>query len=533
MNAEGAGPLDGPAPTVELAARGLAKTFGGTAALRDVDFVVNHGEVHALLGGNGSGKSTLIKILAGVHQADAGQIEVAGRGVAARHVTPGWAYAAGLRFVHQDTGIFLDHTVAENFALGSSYGARSLTHIDWRRLNRRVAETLRRFDLDVAPDARMGSLRKAEQTMVAVARALDGEAGSSVLILDEPTASLPPHEVGQMYAAIRGYLAKGHTVVLVSHRIDDILAVATHATFLRDGRLLARRPIAGLDERAIVAQMSAGEVAAGQTRARRDRTSAGEPLLQIRDLSTGALREATFDLYPGEILGISGLAGSGRSSLLRGIADLAPRRAGEIRLAGTVLPGRMRPDQAIRRGITYVPEDRTGDAAFRERSVRENLVAPRIRQFWRRFGMSVRGERRATTDAIARYDVKPPLPEAAFSALSGGNQQKVVLARWLELAPRVVLLDEPTQGVDVGARQGLHDQVRAAAERGLGVIVVSSDPRELAELADRVLGLKGGRITGELRGDAVTPQACVRAAYGIEPASVGATANGDDDAGQR
>jgi ABC-type sugar transport system, ATPase component len=502
----------------EVRALGLLKAFGATTALADVDFVVKKGEVHALIGMNGSGKSTLIKILAGVHRADAGEIEVAGQRIDGRRITPGWSYAAGLRFVHQDTGTFPDHTVAENFALGSTYGSSSLGAISWPALNRRVAETLRRFELDVSPAKRMGDLSRTTQTLIAIARALDNEEQSSVLVLDEPTASLPPHEVNEVYQAIRHYVGLGHTVVLVSHRVDDVLAVASHATFLRDGRVVGTQPVSGLDERTLISQIAGPEVKTGvralPSPVRID--VAEERLaLSVRALAAGAVNSASFDLHQGEILGISGLAGSGRSALLRGIAALTPRRHGEVVLKGTALPASLRPDEVIARGIVYVPENRTADAAFTDRSVRDNLHAPRLRAFWHRAHMPKKLGHEAARRAIERYQIKPADPETTFAALSGGNQQKVVMARWLDLAPEVILLDEPTQGVDVGARAALHAHMRDAAASGAGILVVSSDVQELAALSDRVIGMKNGRTQGELRGSAVTVRACVELAYGV------------------
>ena len=505
-------------PPVELALTGISKSFGGTPALAGVDVTIRRGQVHALLGGNGSGKSTLIKIMAGVYHGDEGHIRVGDREVAARHTNPAWAYAAGLRFVHQDTGIFVDHTVAENFALGATFGHGAFAKVNWRNLNRRVRETLERFDLDVDPKARMSSLRATEQTLVAVARALDSRGGaSSVLILDEPTASLPHHEVDQVHRAIRGYTQRGHTVVLVSHRVDDILAVADRATFLRDGHVAGERPVAGLDERVILAEMAGAQVIEST---RPPRTAIdGDVLLQVSGLAVGRATDVSFELRKGEILGLAGIAGAGRSSVLRAIAGMATRQAGRITLAGRPVPVSARADQQIRRGVVYVPAERGRDAAFPDRPVRENFLMPRTGAFWRGWRVSTDAERAATETAIARYGIKPPRPEAGFASLSGGNQQKVVMARWLELDPQVVLLDEPTQGVDVAARSALHEHIRDAAERGVGVIVASSDPRELAELSDRVLGLSDGRISVELTGARITPRSCIEAAYGLRPES--------------
>jgi ribose transport system ATP-binding protein len=505
----------------------LSKTFGGTAALREVSFSIGRGEVHALLGGNGSGKSTLIKILAGVHQGDSGTIEASGSTVDARQTTPGWAYSSGLRFVHQAMGTFADFTVAENFALGSSYGHRAIAPVNWRRLNDRVSATLDRFDLAVSPKARMGDLRKAEQTLVAIARALEDESRSAILVLDEPTAALPAHEVEQVHRAILGYVARGHTVVMVSHRVDEVLAVATQVTFLRDGMHLSTQAMEGMDEQTIVQHIAGMENFARPPARHVERVS---PVLEVDGLAVGALTDVSFSLYPGEIVGVSGLVGSGRSSLLRCLAGLAKRRAGTIVLDDETLNERMRPDQAIRKGIAYIPEDRAQDAAFPERPVRENVTAPRIGEFWRRGRVSRSAEQAVTATAIKRYKVVTSSTEADFSSLSGGNQQKIVLARWLELKPRLLLLDDPSQGVDVGARNVLHGLIREAADSGVAVIVASSDARELSDLSDRVIGLSDGQICGEVAGEMLSPQACVALTHGggtqPERTAAGSVANG-------
>jgi ribose transport system ATP-binding protein len=504
----------------------VSKAFGGTQALRRVSFGVGRGEVHALLGGNGSGKSTLIKVLAGVHQANEGWIEAAGQLSSARQTTPGGAHALGLRFVHQGVSTFADLSVAENFALGSSYGSTSLERVNWKELNARVRATLDRFDVSVSPATQMGELSAAQQTLVTIARALEDEEHSAILVLDEPTSALPAHEVGQVHQAIRGYVRQGHTVLIVSHRVDEVLAVATHATFLRDGQHLATRPVAGMDERTIV-QLIAGTDHAPRSNSRR--TTRPRIRLEVEGISVGRLENVSFVVREGEILGLSGLVGSGRSSLLRCLCGLRNRRAGRVMLDGEKLPG-LRPDQAIRKGIAYIPEDRINDAAFPERPVRENLTAPGVKQFWSMGRLDQKAERLATWKAIDRYSIKASSSESVFAGLSGGNQQKIVIARWLELKPRLLLLDEPTQGVDVGARDVLHNLIRAAADAGASVIVASSDARELADLSDRVLGLSNGQISGELTGDGVNPRACVELAYGLEARRVGAPANTTDSA---
>jgi ribose transport system ATP-binding protein len=490
---------------------GVSKSFGGTKALDDITFEVPRGQVHALLGGNGSGTSTLIKLLAGVHQADEGHIEVAGSRIAASRVDPLWAHEMGLRFVHQGIGTFAELTVAENFALASGYGGRMVAPINWRALRKRVQATMDRFELSVSASALMGDLNAATQTMVAIARALADEDRSAVLVLDEPTSALPPDGVEQLHEAVRRYTTHGHTVIVVTHRLDEVTAIAQTATFLRDGRHLATRPVQDTDERMLI------DLIAGMDHAPVQRASARtfpDVRLEVGGLAAGPLEDISLTVGRGEVLGVAGLVGSGRSSLLGSLFGARRLRAGTVTLDGEHVAA-LRPADAIKHGIAYVPEDRAGEAALPERPVRENLTAPDVHRYWRGLRLRRGEEVEATRAAIDRYGIVTASGEADLSSLSGGNQQKVVIARWLELGPRLLLLDEPTQGVDVGARRAIHELIREAAGRGTSVLVASSDSRELAELCDRVVGLTGGRLVGEISGDAVDTEACTALAYGL------------------
>ncbi|MBS1878299.1 MAG: sugar ABC transporter ATP-binding protein [Actinobacteria bacterium] len=503
-----------PPDTPALSVRAVSKSFGETVALADVGFEVRQRSVHALLGGNGSGKSTLVKILAGVQGADRGEIEVAGETVDASRTSPEWATSVGLHFVHQDLGVFRNLSVAENFALGSSYGSREAAPVRWRSLHRRAAAVLERFEIEVSTRARMDSVRPAMQTMIAVARALQDadEESRGVLVLDEPSAALPAEEVEVLHGAIRGYIRDGHTVVLVSHRLDEVLAICTDATFLRDGRHAGTSSLEGSDEAALIRAIVGADSASVEKPppgARPEQTR-----LRVEGLSVGPVVDCTLAVGAGEVLGISGLVGSGRTSLLQGIFGARPLREGRVELDGEQL--RLRgPAAAVAAGIAYLPEDRGAEAAFSDRSVSDNLAIPALDRYWS--GLRQRGgaERRDAAAAIARYGVVVAGPRAPVSTMSGGNQQKVMLARWLELEPRLLLLDEPTQGVDVGARHAIHSQVRDAAAAGCAVIVVSSDAKELAELCDRVVGLVNGRLGEELRGPDVTTARCLEIANSL------------------
>jgi ABC-type sugar transport system ATPase subunit len=470
----------------------LSRSFPGTQALADVSLQVSSGEIRALVGGNGSGKSTLIKILAGVQQADpGGRITVSGESIAAEDITSEWSFAAALAFVHQDLGLFEHLSVAENVFVGLPYPRRA-GRIDWRRLNREAASILERLRVNVSPHVPLGGLRASDRTLVAIARAIRGREGThdGALVLDEPTARLPAPEAGRLLDALRRFAADGQTILYVSHRLDEVLAMADSITVLRDGAVVADRSTDGLDA-AELSRLIVGHVVSSAAESRVD-AAAGPPLLEVEDVWTGPLKGVDLTVAEGEIVGVTGLIGAGTSSLLRAIYG-AQKRRGTVRLGGRELPGE-NVAAAVRAGVAFVPENRLREGAFVTLSVRENISASQLTRFRRLSWIDRRAEVRASAEAISAYGVRCRSPQMPVALLSGGNQQKVVLARWLTAEPRLLLLDEPTQGVDVGARAEIHRQVRAAAERGCGVIVAGSDADELLELSDRIVVLRDGNV---------------------------------------
>jgi ribose transport system ATP-binding protein len=488
-------------PELVLRVTRLSKTYA-TRVVDGVDFGVRPGRVHALLGGNGSGKSTLLKMIAGVVTPDAGGlIEVGGVGHPSADYSPAFAAAAGLRFVHQDLGLVDDLPIADNFALAMDYPRTRIGGIDDRALVRHVAEQLRGRGLDLDPRMPVRALRPTERTLVAITRAFDGVgAEPATLVLDEPTASLPVDEVEHLFATIRELRALGHSIVFVSHRLGEVAEIADDVTILRDGRVVGSGPIAEFDEKRIV-ELIAGHSRDEAPERAHDPDADAAPMLTLRGVSAGPLRSIDLDVRPGEIVGVAGLVGSGRSSLLRGIfGDLGDE--GAVSVGGTDVPrGATKP--AVRAGLVLVPEDRQREAAYLDRPVWENLSAAILTRY-RRFGrLSARRERADAPAAMTEFRVRAPNADVPLAALSGGNQQKVIVARWLRADPRVILLDEPTQGVDAVARDEIHVLVRGAAERGAAVIVVSSDLEELEQLSHRVIVLHGGRIVADLRGDDV------------------------------
>lgn len=483
-----------------LAVQNLSKTFPGARALDQVTFTLERAQVHSLIGGNGSGKSTLVKCLAGIQPADpGGEVSAAGERIAADRISPGWARANGLRFVHQNPGMFPTLTVQENFALGHGFPT-SGGKIRWRKLARRTESLLERFKIAAKPDQILGLLRPADRAMIAIARAMqdlyeDESAGDPVgtLILDEPTASLPEEEVQIILDAIRGYAQNGLTIVFVSHRLEEVLAISDTVTVLRDGELVTSRPAQGLTEQNL-AEFIIGDAIAQLKRVGPAR-SIGDVVARLDKVTAGPLRDVSLHVRAGEILGLAGLLGSGRTETLQVLFGVLKAESGRV-----ILDGKERafssPSEAMRNGVALSPEDRT-EAMFPNMTVRENFTAPSMRRYSHFFINQLR-EKLDTGTALASFKVKSAGLEIPISTLSGGNQQKVMLARWVYRSPRLLLLDEPTQGVDVGARADAYAIIRDAAASGMAVIVVSSDFEELADLCDRVMVLTAGRVTAEL-----------------------------------
>ena len=472
----------------------VSKSFAGVVAVADATFDAQPGRVHCLLGGNGSGKSTLVKVLAGVYRADAGTVAMGGDAIAAADITPAWSRAHDLWFVHQDLAVFPMLSVAENLAAGRDYPTARGRRISWPRLHAEARRIAERFHLEVDPRMPLAALRPAQRTMVAIARALhhcDGAAGT--LVLDEPTAALPQEEARFLMEAMRRYAADGHAVIFVTHRLDEVTQVADDVTVLRDGRVVASQP-ADLRQDEL-AELIVGAAAAAAVPASAG-PGRGRPMLEVRGSGSVDLT-----VHAGEILGVAGRLGSGRTRLLRGMFG-ADRRSGDVRVDGRLL----RPADvaaAIEAGIAYVPEDRDNDGLFAALEVRENLSAVDVGRFGSPLRLNRGREAAASRDTMRSFLVRAATDRQPIMTLSGGNRQKVLLARWLRTAPRVLLLDEPTQGVDVGARAEIHRMIRAAVEDGAAAVVVSSDHGELEQLADRVVVLTDGRLTAELVGDDV------------------------------
>lgn len=481
--------------------RGVSKTFGATRALRDVSFEVGAGAIRGLVGSNGSGKSTLIKILAGIYPANAGEVRIRGAAFDAGAMTASTSKAAGIRVVHQQDSVFPDLTVAENLAIGRGFETGPVWKIRWRSQRRWAKDVLSRFRIPANPNQLVATTRPAVRTMIVIARALQDqeESHGGMLVLDEPTRSLPPAEVDVLLAALRRYAAAGQTIIFVSHRLEEILSVTDAVTVLRDGRLVGSKPTQALSHETL-AELIVGravEELGHSPQASKSMRPRKTPVLQVTGLCGGAVRDVSLTVAAGEIVGVTGLLGSGRSTLLRLLFGLQELEKGEVLVDGEALRPR-NPAEAMAAGIAYIPEDRAGQASFEQLTVSENLAISATDVYWRRAWFRSGDERADSRRLIQEHGIRCAGEAAPLKSLSGGNQQKVILARWMRRQPVLLLLDEPTQGVDIGARTQIYKLFRAEAQRGAGLLLVSSDAEELQAISDRVVRLREGRIAANL-----------------------------------
>jgi ribose transport system ATP-binding protein len=470
--------------------RGISKSFYGVPVLTDVDFEVQRGEVHALAGGNGAGKSTLMKILQGVYSLDAGEIEIDGRPVQLSKIQD--ARAAGIGMVFQEFSLVPTLTVAQNISLGVEPLGRTGLIRD-REAVRRAREVFAEMEVDVDPRAVVGDLGTAYWQLTEIAKALSQDA--RVLIMDEPTASLAKHEADTLFELVGRLTQRGISVIYISHRMDEVYRIADRITILRDGRRLLTEPLDAVTPEQIVEGIVGKEIE-GQM-AYQQRTAgadAGEPLLELRDVTAGPrVQHVSFSVAPGEIVGIAGLMGSGRTELARVLFGIDPVRSGSIVLRGKEL--RLRgPQDAIRAGIALIPEDRRAQGLVLDHSVRENLTLPLLGRMRRGPLLDDRKGRSLARGLIERFRVKVADFDRPVRLLSGGNQQKVVIAKWLGTDPGILVMDEPTAGVDIGTKNEILATIRGLADQGMAVLVISSEYPELLAVSDRVVVLRHGAV---------------------------------------
>ena len=494
-----------------LRLRDVARAFSGIQALSGVSFDLRPGEIHALVGENGAGKSTLIKIVAGAYVPDSGAIEV--DGITYEALTPEAARRLGIGVVYQEFNLLPELSVAENIFLGDQ-PTGWLGLLDEAERRRRTIGLLNRLGAHLDPDRLVKHLTVGEQQIVEIAKALAMEV--RILIMDEPSAVLPSHDMDRLYGVIRALRSEGASIIYISHRLEEIFLIADRVTVLKDGRSVMTRPVAETSRAELVNSMVGRQLTEQYPP---PDASLGETLLEVRNLFVdGCVFDVSFSVRAGEIVGLAGLGGSGRTTVARALVGLARIDAGMLRVTGGPAP--RNPSQAARAGVALIPEDRKAHGLVLSHSVRFNVTLPNLGGLLRWGLVLLRGrEAPLVAESVRRLQIRPPTPETAVENLSGGNQQKVVLAKWLVSRPRLMVLDEPTRGVDVGARSEIYARMRELARQGVGIVMASSDLPELLGMSDRILVFHEGRVTGELARADATEQAVMHLATGAAQVS--------------
>ena len=493
-------------PIIELS--GIAKHFGSVQALQGIDFRLFPGEVHALAGENGAGKSTLVKILAGIYRPDAGMVKVGGEVVELR--SPTQAQALGIAVVHQEPMLFPDLDVAENVFMGRHPRDR-FGRVDWKRMYREVDQLLTSLDVPLSSHTPVQGLSVAEQQLVEIAKALSLDA--RVLVLDEPTAALSAHEVDELFAIVRQLRERGVAILFVSHRLEEIFEIADRLTIFRDGTHIITAPVGEMTTEAIIRHMVGRELS---NLFPKSEARIGDVVLEVRHLSRpGSFTDVSFQLRQGEILGFAGLVGAGRTEVARVLFGLDRAESGEIWLKGKQVRIRS-PRDAMRSGLAYVPEDRHQHGLVMDFSIAANVTLPILKRVSRLGLIDPRLERKVAGDYSSQLHVRSSGIEQLVNALSGGNQQKVVLSKWLATNPSVLILDEPTRGIDVGAKAEVHRIISDLAVEGLAIILISSELPEVLAMADRVIVLHEGRVSGTFARSEATQERVMFAATGQE-----------------
>ena len=508
------------APAIEI--ENLSKSFGGVRVLGNVGFSVERGEIHGLVGRNGSGKSTLIKILSGYHHPDpGGSLRVAGNDVPLP-VHPGHSHRLGLSFVHQDLGLTPGMTVMENVRIDrfeTGFGWR----IRWRRERERVRRELDRFGIEASPSRLVRDLSPVDRALVAIVRALTQleDIDGGVLVLDEPTAYLPFDGVGRLFEATREAARHGTGVIFVSHRLEEIANLTHRVSVLRDGRLAGTVTTADVDEGRLIEMIAGGRLTES---VRGDAVVGDDVILRVDRLAGRSVRDVSFTVRRGEVLGLTGLIGMGHEEVPYLLFGADPARGGTVELHGTPVPlESLTPGKAMRAGLALVPADRQRASGAPQLSLRENLTLPNIDKFFVLATLNKRRETNQTRALLEHYGVRPAAPGRQLGTLSGGNQQKALLAKWFQRRPDLLLLHEPTQGVDVGAREDIFREIRHVAETyGTGILFVSSDYDDFTRICDRVLVFRYGAVVGELHGASLTQERLIEACYSTMPVGTAA-----------
>ncbi|MEO8523759.1 MAG: sugar ABC transporter ATP-binding protein [Caldimonas sp.] len=468
----------------------ISKHFGGVVALRNVDLALRAGEVHCLVGENGSGKSTLIKIISGVLRPEpGGRIVIEGREYP--HLNPVQSTACGIQVIYQDLSLFPNLTVAENISVAGHLGAPRL--VNWRALRSTAEAAMARVGASLDPDARVEDLSIANRQLVAICRAMAADA--RLVIMDEPTASLTRHEVDALVRLVADLKRAGICIVFVSHRLDEVMEIAERVTVLRDGAKVGEYPVAEMNDKKLATLMT-GKAFAYRTQAMDFAKS--ETVLSVSHLTrAGQYEDVNFDIRAGEIVGLTGLLGSGRTEFALSLFGMNQPTSGEIRLNGKLLALKTNA-QAIEEGIAYVSEDRLNLGLVLEQPISSNILVTVLDKLPNRLGLVAESTRQSTARKwIGDLAIKAPNPESAVRTLSGGNQQRVVLAKWMATRPKLLILDSPTVGVDIAAKDGIYEVVRALAARGVAILLISDETPEVFYHAHRVLVMRRGRLAGE------------------------------------
>ena len=486
---------------------GISKAFAGVQALKEVSFDLRAGEVHALVGENGAGKTTLIKVITGAHAPDEGTIEVQGRPVA--DIDPVEARRLGIAAIYQQPALFPELSVAENIAIGLEPRG-GWRRVRWGQRRARARALLEQIGAAIDPETEVRRLSMPEQQLVEIARALG--ASACILIMDEPTASLSDKEVDQLFRLIGDLKAQGAGIIYISHRLDELSRVADRVTALRDGVLVGTRPMAEVSRAELIRMMVGRELSAVFPKSS---VEPGELVLEVRGLGcrTTGVRDVAFSIRAGEILGLAGLVGAGRTELARILFGLTPADAGQVRIRGRTVTIAS-PAQAVALGIAYVPEDRRRHGVILEMATGANVTLATLRAVSHMGLLDFRQERETASRFIDQLGIKTTSLETPVANLSGGNQQKVALARWLAAKPVLLILDEPTQGVDVGAKAEIHRLMSELARAGLAILMISSELPEILGMSDRIAVMHGGMIAGILDRDAATQESILERALG-------------------
>ena len=491
-----------------LVASGLSKRYAAVQALRDASLEMHAGEVHALVGVNGAGKSTLVKILTGAVDPDTGSVAVAGRPI--QLGDPRSSLEAGIGCIYQESNLVPALSVMDNILLGRQ--PARLGVVDRHALRRTVRELLDRYSLRLDPRAPVGSLSTVQQKQVEIAKALS--LGAKVILMDEPTAWLSQVEVEHLFDAVRGLTETGAGVLYISHVLDEVFAIAARVTVMRDGTVLSTSPTGDITKPALVHAMLGRELVEETEHEEHDAHAIGEPVLRCESLGRdGFFDDVSLEVRAGEIVCVTGLIGAGRSEVLRAIFGADTLDRGRVILQGDEIQAR-RPRQGIRAGIGLIPEDRRRDGLLMSLSMRTNLVAAHLPLVSRRGMMSTRLSTRLASQLVQKLGIVPPRVALAVRKLSGGNQQKVLIGRWLARAPKLLLLDEPTVGVDVGAKADIYRLLRQLTEEGTAILIVSSDMEEVLTVPDKVVVMANGRVTATLPRREVTQDRVLAAASG-------------------